>query len=201
MATKPLPSPETLRQLFLYEPETGTLFWRPRPRDMFPNQRAHASWNARFAGKRALTSKTQDGYWCGCIWRTAVLAHRVVWALHHGEWPIDVIDHINRDPSDNRICNLRLTDQSGNCKNRGKDARNTSGVTGVSFFKRKGTWRAYIHINRRRVHLGWHRTFEEAVAARRAAEQAHGYLGNHSTPSAASIARSKRQNPQHRQAT
>ena len=35
--------------------------------------------------------------------------HRLAWLLHYGTWPEGVIDHINRDKTDNRISNLRDT--------------------------------------------------------------------------------------------
>lgn len=58
--------------------------------------------------------------------------HRVCWALHYGEWPSGVIDHINGDPTDNRICNLRDVDQSVNCQNRRKAHGNcSSGLIGA----------------------------------------------------------------------
>lgn len=49
-------------------------------------------------------------------------AHRVVWFLHHGAWPFPEIDHINRDPSDNRIENLRCATRSDNMRNRCEEA-------------------------------------------------------------------------------
>lgn len=47
---------------------------------------------------------------------------------------------------------------------------NTSGCKGVSLFKATGKWQAYMHINRKRQHLGYYETMEEAVKARREAE-------------------------------
>ncbi len=37
----------------------------------------------------------------------SVGAHRYAWFLVHGVWPTYMIDHINGDPADNRIANLR----------------------------------------------------------------------------------------------
>jgi cytoplasmic iron level regulating protein YaaA (DUF328/UPF0246 family) len=44
-------------------------------------------------------------------------AHRLAWLIHYGEWPKQVIDHINRQPNDNRIMNLRDVSYSENIKN------------------------------------------------------------------------------------
>lgn len=46
-------------------------------------------------------------------------ASKVAWFLMTGSWPTDLeIDHINRDPMDNRWENLRLVTRSENLKNR-----------------------------------------------------------------------------------
>lgn len=61
--------------------------------------------------------------------------HRIVWALHH---PIDsskVIDHIDGNPWNNRIENLREVCHKVNARNMKKSRTNKSGVTGVCFKK------------------------------------------------------------------
>lgn len=47
---------------------------------------------------------------------------------------------------------------------------NTSGYKGVSLFKATGKWSAYMHIDKKRKHLGYYDTMEEAVKARKKAE-------------------------------
>lgn len=54
--------------------------------------------------------------------------------------------------------------------NKGISRNNTSGVTGVSFSKRTGSWVAYIYLNNKRFHLGTFSTMEDAVTARKQAE-------------------------------
>src|SRR5690625_5199426 len=53
MADKILPTPEQLRELLRYEPETGKLYWKARPAELFKDKRSHGAWNARYAGKEA----------------------------------------------------------------------------------------------------------------------------------------------------
>ena len=86
------------------EPETGTVFL------------------PRFGGKKS-GCKSARGYMVGTFHlgniRRQLKLHRVVWVAAHG--PLRnglVIDHINRDKTDNRIANLRLVDASGNSQNR-----------------------------------------------------------------------------------
>ena len=94
------------------------------------------------------------------------LAHHVVWAMHHGEWPSGGdIDHINRVRHDNRIENLRLVSRSVNMHNTEahKDAR--SAHKGVDFNKARQKWRARICINYKNKQLGYFSTEQAAADA------------------------------------
>jgi hypothetical protein len=88
-------------------------------------------------------------------------AHRVVWLLHHGDWPEHDIDHINRDRSDNRIENLRQATKQENCTN--KAAK--SGFKGVRFHEQTGKWQARIASNYREQHIGLFSSDVEAAKA------------------------------------
>lgn len=179
MAKKHLPDIETLRKLLDYDPETGFLTWKPRPAEMFPNAPKWKRWNTRYANKRAGNAKGyQKGYMAVCILGTNHQVHRVIWAMHTGAWPEDQIDHINRQPADNRIVNLRAVSNFENCRNKRPSKKNTSGHIGVHFRAKQGNWYAYISMNKR-ISLGSYPTFEEAVAARKAAEVKYGFHPNH----------------------
>jgi len=178
MATKPLPSPEVLRQLLSYDPETGKLFWKERPAHFFKSDSYAERWNNRFAGREALTARHREGYCHGSLLGSHVLAHRAAMALHNGEWPEWEVDHINGDRTDNRIDNLRAVTRSENARNVSVSQRNTSGQIGVSETAR-GMWVAYIREGGGHVHLGVFREFEDAVSARRAAQVRFGYHRNH----------------------
>lgn len=56
------------------------------------------------------------------------------------------VDHINRNPLDNRRSNLRSANKSQNGANVGLRKDSTSGFKGVSFDKLKNKWKAYINI-------------------------------------------------------
>lgn len=173
---------ETLRALLDYNPETGDLTWKPRPVSMFKAPRDAAAWNARYAGRPALTTINGCGYLTGGIFDRQRLAHRVAWAICHGEWPVDQIDHQNGDRTDNRISNLRVVSHSENGRNQKRPRTNTSGVIGVSWSLSAGKWRALITADGARKHLGYFADFYAAVAARKAAEAEHGFHPHHGRP-------------------
>lgn len=102
------------------------------------------------------------------------LAHRVVWCLHYGYWPTELIDHINGIRYDNRIENLREVTVAENRLNI-RRTRNDSGIVGVTWAKKEGNWRASININGKGVNLGHFSDINDAIVARKAAELKHNY--------------------------
>ncbi len=174
----PLPSKEVLEQLLDYEPDTGRLYWKPRPASMFASEQASRTWNTRYAGKEAFTSLDRKGYVQAGIFNKVYRAHRVIWALVHGDAD-GHIDHINGNRSDNRLDNLRLVSRKENQRNQKLHSDNTSGVNGVSWKKNRGKWQAYCHIDRKYIHLGLFDTKTEAIAARKAALVMLEYHPNH----------------------
>jgi len=175
--TKPIPI-KILRQLLRCDAEAGKLYWKPRPREMFSSQKGYRTWEARFAGKEAFTALNRNGYLHGCILYTYFLSHRVIWAMHYGEWPDDHMDHINHNRTDNRISNMRVVTNAENHKNTKMLSNNTSGHTGVDWVKKDRVWRARIGA----VVIGSFGSKEEAVKARRAAEIANDFHPNHGLP-------------------
>lgn len=171
MAECDLPTPEELRNLLRYEPETGKLFWLPRE--------GNQSFNTQCAGREALTSISPLGYRRGTVHFKHLRAHRVAWAIHYGEWPDGEIDHINGDRADNRIANLRDVSHTINGRNLRRPLNNSSGVVGVNWQSREKKWRASITVNSKNIWLGEFASFEDAVAARLAAQKRHGFHANH----------------------
>ena len=64
------------------------------------------------------------------------------------------IDHINGNTLDNRKCNLRACDHSGNMKNTRKRYNNISGYKGVSWKSRNNKWVAQIQCDKKKQHIG-----------------------------------------------
>lgn len=184
MAKRPLPSPEVLRQLLRYEPETGKLFWKERGPEWFKTKDrrgpewAMRGWNSAFAGKEAFTTLT-NGYRQGSVFGRGCLAHRLIWAIVHGEHPPEEIDHINGNRSDNRISNLRSVSSLDNAKNICRRSDNSSGTTGVMWNRASGKWRARIMVDQKEIHLGQFADIQAAIAARKAAEWKLGFHPNH----------------------
>lgn len=182
MAAKALPSQSLLLQLLRYDPETGKLFWRERPASMFAlsqrDDRMGRTWNTRYAHKEALTAIGTHGYRSGSIGKAKFLAHRVIWKLVTGEEP-EQIDHINHIRLDNRLANLRASDVVENARNMTRRRDNSSGVTGVHWHKPGNKWRAQIKSRGGKISLGLFDEFDQAVAARRAAEVEYGFHENH----------------------
>lgn len=167
--------------LFDCDFETGRLFWRERTPAMFPHcqhPKAYCSaFNKQFAGKEAFTANNK-GYRVGRIYDRIFQAHRIVFALAHGRWPI-AIDHIDGNGLNNSIHNLREASQAENCRNLRRARHNTSGITGVCFDGRRGKWFAQIRLSYRNHFLGYFSTKEEAAAARAAADQRFDFHPNH----------------------
>ena len=92
-----------------------------------------------------------------------------------GYFPEHDIDHINRDRSDNRWCNLRHVSRQCNSRNCGVRTDNTSGVTGVSYYTNRRKWTASVHVLGKHIGLGYFNKKKEAVIARWEAEKKYNF--------------------------
>jgi hypothetical protein len=160
MVDKSRPSVARLREVFILTDEGALL----RRRDS----------GFRWKAGQVAGHYRSDGYVSVRVDGFPLLAHHVVWALTHGEYPpsrMD-IDHINRDRGDNRISNLRLADRSQNMYNTVAHKDSKSGVKGVAWHAQYGKWEAYITKNYKKTCIGFYDDIEDAAAARREAEEA-----------------------------
>jgi hypothetical protein len=179
IAAKPLLSVTYLRECFDYDPETGVLRWKVRPEAHFPDLRAWKIWNTRYAG-RVVKCAHNKGYIRVSVDSRRYLAHRVIWAVFAGSWPVKEIDHRNEDKTDNHWHNLREATSAENRCNRCAQRNNTTGFKGVRWSKNKSTYIAHITHRYQWHYLGAFSTAEEAHAAYcTAADQLHGKFANH----------------------
>lgn len=144
---------ERLRERFTYDPATG-LFKR------------------LFKTRREYKRKTQlscgwvrdHGYITIMVDGNEYRAHRLAWLYVHGVWPKEDLDHINGDPADNRISNLREATDAQNLANMKTPVTNTSGYKGVQWHKAAQKWTATFKHNGETYYLG---LFENKEDARR----------------------------------
>lgn len=73
----------------------------------------------------------------------SVFVHLIVWELFHGKVPDGyVVDHINRNPLDNSIENLRIVSHAENCRNRKLSKNSNTKSNGVNYSEKEGRYRA-----------------------------------------------------------
>lgn len=110
--------------------------------------------------------------------RKNLYGHRVAWFITYGNLP-NLIDHINNNPIDNRIENLRDSTNMQNQYNAGISSRNTSGFKGVYWNKGSKKWQARINVFGETVNLGFFKDIERAVNAYQTkAKELHGEFYN-----------------------
>jgi hypothetical protein len=159
MKAKKLPPVELLRERLSYNPETGELVWKTHLHQKRVGVRADYA--------------TLNGYRKLAIGGDQYYAHRIIWKLTTGEDVGEdiVIDHINNDPRDNRIVNLRAVSRSANTHNtRGKNLLDAPIKVAGIHKVREGKWRAIIFNNGKQIYLGLYDTVEGAITARLKAE-------------------------------
>lgn len=140
--------------LELFEYSEGRLFWKI---------------NSRFSSNKGSEAgyRSPCGYCFITINYVKYKRSRLVWALHHG-WPLcdSLVDHINRNKTDDRIENLRLVDISQN-------RWNSSNIKGYTYEKSRKKYKVTIMVRGKRLLIGRYDTEEEAKAAYNAAKLKH----------------------------
>ena len=135
MKIKQLPPLDVVKSLYAYDPATGTFTWRVDS----GNRKAGSPAGGLCEGRTKNIMLRISG--------ELFSASRLAWYMHTGEDPGEMhVDHINRDRTDNRIENLRLTTHRANQYN--------SKSLGVSLNKRNGKWRSTIYRMGKQLHLG-----------------------------------------------
>jgi len=126
---------------------------------------------------RKVGCPNSDGYVSIGYKNTYLTAHRIVFLLHHGYLP-EVVDHIDGNPSNNKIENLRAANKSTNAMNRSARSDSKTGIKNVYPYK-KG-WAVNININKVRTHIGYFKDIELAeLVAIEARDKYHGKFARH----------------------
>lgn len=169
----PLPSLALLNEALSYDPDSGQLTWRERPRHHFPSEKTMIRVNTWRAGKPA--GGISGGRLIVRVFRSACVASRICWTLKtQKELSTKVlIDHRNGDNTDNKWDNLRESTHFQNNSNTKVRSDSKSRLKGV--VKRKNRWYAEIQHENTRYWLGGHATKGLAAVARaKAALRLHG---------------------------
>ena len=169
---KPLPDAAVLHEMFFYDGEK--LWWKERPISHFCDARATKIFNTSHAGKEA-GRVDKCGRRVVKVFAKYQYVHRVVWAMHHRVVP-SILDHVDGDPLNNSLNNLRPATHSQNMANSKTRARMSSqdGVPRGVFRNKNGRYKAFLCHQGKTIHLGCFTTAEEAAIARnRAAVDAH----------------------------
>ncbi len=134
---------ERVREILHYDPETGIFTRKVRLAQRHQ------------AGDRACGNPIKGGHLRVAFDSTKYLAHRLAWLYIHGEWPKGMIDHINGNPADNRLANLRDVNARINMENiRRARASNKSGYLGVYWHGQNGKWVARIQVDKKGIYIG-----------------------------------------------
>jgi len=99
--------------------------------------------------------------------------------MHHGYMP-KYIDHIDNNPSNNRIENLRPTSSMQNSWNQKTRKTNTSGHKGICWSKNAQKWTARCMINGKSKFLGQYENITQAIEiVRKFREENQGDFARH----------------------
>ncbi len=166
LMAKQIITAERLRELLHYNPDTGIFTWKA-------NRQGGGATPGKKAGYVTTTGYVQIG-----VDRVGYLAHRLAWLYMTGAFPALHIDHINGSRTDNRWLNIRNVNFVTNAQNirKAMNSNKSSGMLGVSLYKRTGRWQAQISVGGTPKPLGYFNTPEEAYSAYLAAKRVH-HLG------------------------
>lgn len=154
-----------MHKFFEYKSD-GTLVRKARPESDFKTKGAFHTFHTRFAGKPSGCECKITGYILVGIGKKLELAHRVIWQMHFGEIPQDmVIDHINQNKKDNRIENLRLASKSQNALNSKISKNNKSGHKHISFHEKRNKWVLQLKVKDRKI-LKEFKNIDDAIKLR-----------------------------------
>ena len=154
---------QTLKSIVTYS--DGNLFWKSKRNGI--NSTNSLGWI------------TDKGYLRCEINSVTYYIHRLVFLYHNGYMP-KAIDHIDGNPLNNKIENLRACSQAENMQNYKKPKTNTSGIKNVSWASRQKKWHVRVKSGNKDCHIGFFDSkFEAACAAYSARNKLHGEFCRH----------------------
>ena len=149
---------EQLNAMFSYK--EGNLYWKTKISDkVVPGKKAGSR-----AGKYEVIKINKKNYY----------THHLIFFMHFNFLP-ETIDHIDNNPRNNLINNLRPATYSENLRNTRKKAKALSKFKGVTFSKKDNKWVARIKLIDKRITLGYFQN--EIDAAKEYDKAAINYFG------------------------
>ena len=142
-STKPAPPslPTTKEEaLALFEYKDGVLYSKPKP----------------------IGSVTGNGYLESKVGKRPFKIHRMIFLMHHG-WLPEVVDHIDGNPLNNNIDNLRAATFAQNSYNQKIYKSNLSGIKGVFWCNALKKWQGQISYDKKKYFLGYFENINEAA--------------------------------------
>jgi hypothetical protein len=158
-----------VRSQVSYDPRTGEFTWLVNRKHMKAGMRAGCARIVR-GGKP---------YRIIGVGGRKHLEHRLAFFTMTGEWPSFEVDHIDGNGCNNQWTNLRDVDGTTNRRNQRRMSKNKSGYTGVCWHTRNLKWEVKIGVNGDFINLGYFESLEDAIAARKNANQKYGFHANH----------------------
>lgn len=150
MKLLPLPSAERLRELFNYDPKTGSFI-----------RAIDCVWVKKGS---VLSCSNAFGHVPVQVDGGKYLVHRIIWKMVTGHDP-GQIDHRDGNPANNTWSNLREATRGQNNANAKIRKDNTSGVKGVWFALHAGRWRGMVTFDGANHYVGYFDSLEDAAAA------------------------------------
>lgn len=123
---------------------------------------------------------SSSGYHSVWILGKTYQAHRLAFLYVTGNFPAQVVDHIDGNKLNNIWTNLRMCSQVENTYNRKLNKDNTSGTKGVYFNKARQKWVVQVRGQGKSGYLGLYDSLELAnLVATEARELYHGAYARH----------------------
>lgn len=145
---------ESVKDIFTYDSEEGILRWKVNGMKV----RAGQPVGSPDKVGRLRTTYNYKNY----------LVYHLIWLFVYGRLPEKEIDHIDRNPGNNKLANLRECSHAENLRNAGARTNNKTGHVGIFWDERRGKYLANLMKDGVTHHIGRYHTLEEAVAARKA---------------------------------
>ena len=133
---------------FLFDYKDGELYWK-------------FSLSCKSPKGTVAGSIKHDNYRRIGLNKKVYLAHRLIYMMFHGYIP-KIVDHIDGNPLNNNIENLREATKSQNCQSQKLPINNTSGYKNISWNKKYNKWRVALKVNNKEIHIGYFANLELA---------------------------------------